>query len=133
MLSAALSSTLTFEKGCCWVHGLRMPCRTGNGSRSAEAELAKLLAAAAGCRNVVIFSGSGLSAPSGEKGEALRTHKARDALTAWSASQHEAGCACQLKRNVRACQTPQTRQVPYLAAEVSGARWSVLLSPRCLG
>lgn len=84
-----------------------MPRRTGNGSRSAEAELAKLLAAAAGCRNVVIFSGSGLSAPSGEQGDALRTHKARGALTAWSASQHEAGCACQLNRDVMP-DTPDT-------------------------
>lgn len=36
------------------------------GVRIEEGELAKLLALAAGCSNVVVFSGSGLSAPSGE-------------------------------------------------------------------
>lgn len=35
------------------------------GSRSDNGELAKLLALAAGCSRVVVFSGSGLSAPSG--------------------------------------------------------------------
>lgn len=35
------------------------------GARSDNGELAKLLALAAGCSRVVVFSGSGLSAPSG--------------------------------------------------------------------
>jgi hypothetical protein len=42
-----------------------MPDRGVAGSRSDNGELAKLLALAAGCSRVVVFSGSGLSAPSG--------------------------------------------------------------------
>lgn len=48
------------------VHGRCNLRRAVASVRSPEGELSKLLALAAGCGNVVVFSGSGLSAPSGE-------------------------------------------------------------------
>jgi hypothetical protein len=48
------------------------PCRGAPGVRSDGSELAKLLALAAGCSRVVVFSGSGLSAPSGAAADLSR-------------------------------------------------------------